>query len=71
MLTELFRYFKEQDYEKVFVEVLEENKTRHFYEYYGAVLVKTEQIRIGGGVLRELVYVWNDVEAVCRKCIGK
>lgn len=70
LLTELFRYFKEQDYEKVFVEILEENKTRHFYEYYGAVSVKKVQTKIGGEVLNEHIYRWNDVDAVSRKCIG-
>ena len=34
LLTELFWYFTKRGYEKVFVEVLEENKTRHFYEYF-------------------------------------
>ena len=67
LLTELFRYFTKRGYEKVFVEVLEENKTRHFYEYYGAVLVKKDQIEIDGEILNELIYVWNDVEAVNSK----
>ncbi|MBN6206808.1 GNAT family N-acetyltransferase [Ralstonia pickettii] len=71
LLTELFRYFKEQSYKKVFVEVLEENKTRHFYEYYGAVLVKKVEIKISGEVLNELIYVWNDVEGVYLKCNGQ
>lgn len=54
-------------YEKIFVEVLEGNKTRFFYEYYGAKLVETVQIKIGGKVLNELIYEWNDVDEVLDK----
>lgn len=68
LFTALFRHFTQSGYDKVFVEVLEENKTRHFYEYYGVSLVKTVQIKIGGEVLNELIYKWNDVDAVYQKC---
>lgn len=54
-------------YEKVFVEVLEDNKTRYFYEYYGAKLVNKVQIKIGGKVLNELIYEWNNVDKVIEK----
>lgn len=67
LLKELFNHFKQMGYEKVFVEVLEENKTRFFYEFYGAKLVKTVQIKIGGKILNELIYQWNDVDEVLEK----
>ncbi|WP_010093867.1 GNAT family N-acetyltransferase [Ornithinibacillus scapharcae] len=67
LLRELFFHFKQLDYEKVFVEVLEENKTRYFYEYYGANLVKTIPIKIGGKILNELIYEWNNVDEVVDK----
>lgn len=70
LFTELFRHFTQRGYKKVFVEVLEENKTRYFYEKYGATLVKNVEIKIGGEVLNELIYEWNDVEAIYRKCSG-
>jgi hypothetical protein len=54
-------------YEKIFVEVLEENKTRFFYEYYGAKLVQTVQIKIVGKILNELIYVWEKVDDVIEK----
>ncbi len=67
LLKELFTYFKQRGYEKVFVEVLAENKTRNFYEYYGAQYVDNTEIKIGGKVLEELIYVWNDIDKVIEK----
>ncbi|MGE7929817.1 N-acetyltransferase family protein [Lysinibacillus xylanilyticus] len=67
LLKEIFAYFKLKGYEKVFVEVLADNKTRNFYEYYGAQYVNNIEIKIGGKVLEELIYVWNDVDKVTEK----
>lgn len=67
LLKEIFAYFKLKGYEKVFVEVLAENKTRNFYEYYGAQYVENTEIKIGGKVLEELIYVWNDIDKVIEK----
>ncbi|MGE8001361.1 N-acetyltransferase family protein [Lysinibacillus sp. NPDC093190] len=67
LLKEMFAYFKQKGYEKVFVEVLAENKTRDFYEYYGAQYVNNIEIKIGGKIVEELIYVWNDVNKVTEK----
>ena len=67
LLKEIFIYFKQIGYEKVFVEVLAENKTRDFYEYYGAQYVNNIEIKIGGRVVEELIYVWNDIDKVIEK----
>ncbi|KGR76546.1 GNAT family N-acetyltransferase [Ureibacillus manganicus] len=64
LLKELFSQIKQQGYEKVFVDVLDKNKTCAFYEHYGAKLYKTVQIKIGGKPLVERIYVWDNVEAV-------
>ncbi|QPQ31673.1 GNAT family N-acetyltransferase [Lysinibacillus sp. JNUCC 51] len=64
LLKEIFAYIKLKGYEKVFVEVLADNKTRNFYEYYGAQYVENTEIKIGGKVLEELIYVWNDIDKV-------
>lgn len=69
LLKELFKYFKQMNYEHVFVEVLADNNTRQFYEYYGAKLVKTVQIKIGGKILNELIYQWDGVDAVLAKML--
>lgn len=60
LLKELFLRFRQLKYEKIFVEVLEENNTRFFYEYYGAKKVKAVEIEIGGVKLKELIYEWED-----------
>jgi len=67
LLQNLFLYIKQKGYQKVFVDVLEDNKTRHFYEYYGAKLYRKIDIKIGGKVLNEVVYEWDNVEAVLEK----
>ena len=67
LFKELFGHFKQLGYEKIFVEVLEENKTRYFYEYYGAKLIKEVQIKIGGKILNELIYEWDNIDEVLEK----
>ncbi|WP_047984388.1 GNAT family N-acetyltransferase [Ornithinibacillus californiensis] len=64
LMKQLFRQFKELGYERVFVEVLDENNTRNFYEYYGAKLLKSEKIKMAGVVLDLLIYEWNDLGKV-------
>ena len=67
LLKEIFTYFKHKGYEKIFVEVLAENKTRDFYEYFGAQYVNNNKIEIGGKIVEELTYVWNDIGKVIEK----
>lgn len=67
LLKALFNHFKEMGYEKIFVEVLEDNKTRYFYEHYGAKLIDTAEIKIGGEILNELIYEWDDIDSVLGK----
>ena len=66
-LERLFLKIKQLGYQSIFVEVLAENKTRYFYEYYGAKLYKTVQVKIGGKILDEIVYIWDDVDKVLEK----
>lgn len=67
LLKQIFLQFRELGFHKVFVEVLELNKTRYFYEYYGAQLVSTEGIVIGGAPLNLLIYEWNNLNSVLTK----
>ncbi|MGW7160708.1 N-acetyltransferase family protein [Paenibacillus taichungensis] len=67
LLKQLFLQFKFLGYQKIFVEVLEDNKTRYFYEHYGAKLCKSIQIIIGGKVLNELIYEWDNIDEVLAK----
>ncbi|MED0961211.1 GNAT family N-acetyltransferase [Bacillus paramycoides] len=64
LMKQLFKQFERLGYNRVFVEVLEDNKTRYFYEYYGAKLLKSEKIRIAGVELNLLVYEWDNVNEV-------
>lgn len=67
LLKTLFEHFNQEGYDKVFVEVLEKNKTRFFYEHYGSNLVKTVEIHIAGAALKESIYQWESIEEVLEK----
>ena len=67
LLKQLFFQCEELGFNKVFVEVLQDNKTRYFYEYYGAHLLKSEMITIGGAELNLLIYEWNNIYDVLSK----
>ncbi|PEF73681.1 GNAT family N-acetyltransferase [Bacillus pseudomycoides] len=67
LMVKLFNQFEKLGFNRVFVEVLEDNKTRYFYEYYGAELLKNEKIKIAGAELNLLVYEWNNINKVLTK----
>lgn len=64
LMHQLFIQFEKLGYNRVFVEVLEDNNTRYFYEYYGAKYLKSEKIKIAGANLNLLIYEWDDVPSV-------
>lgn len=64
LLQKLFSTFEELQYSTIFVEVLEDNKSKYFYEAVGAELVKTEKIKIVGIELNLLIYQWRDFKTV-------
>ncbi|WP_028531148.1 GNAT family N-acetyltransferase [Paenibacillus sp. UNC217MF] len=67
LLRQLFLHFKFLGYQNIFVDVLEDNKTRYFYEHYGAKLCDSTQIIIGGKALNELIYEWDNIDEVIAK----
>ena len=67
LLKAVMEDFHEKGFTKAYVEVLAKNKTRAFYQYYGATYVKTEKLIIAGDVLDEEIYEWNSVDAVLQK----
>lgn len=67
LMKQLFIQFNKLGFNRIFVEVLEDNKTRFFYEHYGAKLLKSEKIKIAGAELNLLVYEWNDIYKVLSK----
>lgn len=64
LLRQLVIQFEELALDHVFVEVLKDNKTRYFYEHYGATLVETKEITIAGKPLELLVYKLGDIKQV-------
>lgn len=64
LMSKLFQKFQELGYNRVFVEVLEDNKTRYFYEHYGATLMETMKIKMAGTELDLLIYEWDDISRV-------
>ncbi|MEK4425348.1 GNAT family N-acetyltransferase [Solibacillus sp. FSL K6-1523] len=67
LLKEMMLSFKERQFQTIYVDVLADNKTRYYYEYYGAEYVKSVPLTIGGTVVEEAIYVWKDVNAVIEK----
>ena len=64
LLKELFLFFQQKNYSKIYVEVLADNTSKYFYEHFGAKLLTSLDINIGGKVVEELVYEWDDVNKV-------
>lgn len=64
LVQQLFSKFDELGYKTIFVEVLKDNKSRFFYEAFGAELIKSEEIKIAGAELELLVYEWKDISPV-------
>lgn len=59
LMETLFAHYEQQRYAQVFVEVLKDNKTKHFYEAFGAEFVEDVPLTIGGVTILESIYVWN------------
>jgi ribosomal protein S18 acetylase RimI-like enzyme len=63
LVQQLFSKLDELGYKSIFVEVLEDNKSRLFYESLGAEWLRTEKINIAGAELNLLVYEWKDIRS--------
>ena len=61
LVEKMFAHFKNQGYQKVFVEVLEDNQSRFFYEKMGAEHDQTTTIAIQGEELNLSIYVWGNL----------
>ncbi|KYD09537.1 hypothetical protein B4102_1935 [Heyndrickxia sporothermodurans] len=59
LVDPMFRQFEELGYTTIFVEVLEQNKSRHFYEALGAKWSDSKKITIGGAELDLLIFKWD------------
>lgn len=54
-----FQRFKHQGFQYVYVDVLNKNPSRYFYEKLGAVLIAEKDIDEDGFGLKELTYQWE------------
>ncbi|HLI07406.1 MAG TPA: GNAT family N-acetyltransferase [Ktedonobacteraceae bacterium] len=50
--------------DNMLVWVLAENPARKFYEALGGRLIRTRQIEIGGAILDEVAYGWQDINSI-------
>jgi ribosomal protein S18 acetylase RimI-like enzyme len=63
LVQQLFSKLDELGYKNIFVEVLEDNRSRLFFESLGAEWLRTEKIKIAGAELNLLVYEWKDIRS--------
>jgi len=61
LLQTMFEKFKEKGYKNAIVKVLEDNKTRYFYEHLGAKYINQFDIQIAGGQAALLTYGWDKI----------
>jgi GNAT superfamily N-acetyltransferase len=54
----------ERNFRSMAVWVLEQNRSRSFYEKTGARLVTSKVIDIGGTKLMEVAYAWSDLKSL-------
>jgi L-amino acid N-acyltransferase YncA len=54
----------ERNFKSMAVWVLEQNRSRSFYEFTGARLATSKVIDVGGAKLMEVAYAWPDLKAV-------
>ncbi|WP_397538950.1 GNAT family N-acetyltransferase [Rummeliibacillus pycnus] len=61
LLGYLIEKFKQKGFKNAIVKVLEENKSRYFYEKLGAKLIDQCTIQIAGGQANLLTYAWDEI----------
>lgn len=64
LVEPLFKQFETLGYTRIFVDVLEKNNSRYFYEALGAKYLKSEKIIMGGVDLTLLTYEWKKGEGI-------
>jgi len=64
LLEPIVEYLKQKNILSMTVSVLEDNKSRLFYEYHGAKRIDTVEIEVSSKKLNELVYGWKDITAI-------
>ncbi|GAA0450119.1 GNAT family N-acetyltransferase [Alkalibacillus silvisoli] len=62
LMNDLFAHFNAIGYRTIFVEVLNSNESKFFYEAFGASFFKGDTITIQGKDLELLIYKWDNIE---------
>ena len=66
LVEKLFAKLKELSYQRIFVEVLDDNKSKFFYEKMGAEFYELTTIEVQGKELGLAIYEWKDVNSVLK-----
>ncbi|WP_277680243.1 GNAT family N-acetyltransferase [Gracilibacillus dipsosauri] len=66
LLRSVMKALLREGIHSMIVFVLEQNRSRYFYEYLGAEKVDCIEIEIAGKKLNEFVYGWKDIRASLR-----
>jgi L-amino acid N-acyltransferase YncA len=64
LLRAIARGLLERNFRSMAVWVLEQNRSRNFYEKTGAHLAMSKVIEIGGAKLMEIAYAWPDLKTL-------
>lgn len=64
LVERLFSKLKELGYQRIFVEVLDDNKSKLFYEKLGAEFYELTTTEVQGKELNLVIYEWKDVNSV-------
>ncbi|MED1205457.1 GNAT family N-acetyltransferase [Heyndrickxia acidicola] len=60
LVDKLVAHFQERGFQKVFVEILEDNKSRFFYEKMNAIFSGKTTVVIQGEELNLIIYEWEN-----------
>ncbi len=66
LLRAMANALMERKFKSMAVWVLEQNRSRNFYEKTGAHMARSKVIEIGGAKLMEVAYVWTDLKALAK-----
>lgn len=61
LFQQVVQYLKGQQMSSLFLYVLKQNIACQFYEKLGAQLVAEEETEIGGAILTEFMYAWDNI----------
>jgi ribosomal protein S18 acetylase RimI-like enzyme len=67
LLKAVVEAIQARGFTKINVEVIHENKTRLFYEKFGAQYVKTVKISVYRQPIDEDIYIWTDLNTLLQK----